>query len=370
MVTSKTLSLVSGFHMVKIRSKSTIAEMLVTFLWISLFTLGCINMTEHATGYQAGLHVVSAYDFSLLNYMPDIPGARSLLLYPGNVFVVSTEGKIIRYDSETLELVDEYQIAPASAAGFSEIVFSVKTNSAYLIGAFGKILEISLPDCTVIDEFSVCQSPVKLAIASGSRNLLVADGATSKVFQVITSNNTVYGSIELFFNVQSMAPLARDLFQSTDSILIPTSGELNMIQVLGSGNIQRTVLYTQSPNGHFLDFAPVPYDTFFVAVYNSTVSNTFTVGSYRITVPYVPPPEPPAYNFFGGENLFGTIPFLEMGYDYQHAYLLTYCGNNTSRLTAYNYRSLKITREEDFPGYPVDMKVSGDGIVYILTAEY
>ncbi len=312
--------------------------------------------------------MISANDFSILTVVPDIPGARSLLIYPNIIFVVSTEGKIFRYDSETMELIEENQIASASAAGFSEIVFCSRNNSAYLIGAFGKILEVSLPDCIVTDEFSVCQSPVKLALAPGSRNLFVGDGTTSKVFQVLTSNNTVYGSTDLFFNMFFMEALPVQPLQNSDSVLVSTTDALSMVEVLGVGDL-RSILLTKYTSGAFLDFVSVPNDSFFVAIHHDIDHDNFSVGSYRLTIPFVLPPEPPAYNYFGREGIAGNTHLLTMGRDYQHAYILSYLGDNVSRLSAYSYISQEITKELDFPGYPVDLQASGSGNIYVLTAQ-
>ncbi|MCK5842448.1 MAG: hypothetical protein KAH31_09790, partial [Candidatus Sabulitectum sp.] len=61
--------------------------------------------------FKAGLHVIAPEDFTVISTISDMPGARSLMIYPGNIFVASTEGLIYRYDSETLELVEAYQVA-------------------------------------------------------------------------------------------------------------------------------------------------------------------------------------------------------------------------------------------------------------------
>lgn len=353
--------------MVKMSIRRGVMIKLAVVILIALLITGCINVTEHEVGYAAGLQVFSANDFSPLMVIPDIPGARSLLIYPGNIFVVSTEGKIFRYDSETTELIEEYQIAAASAAGFSEIVYCSKNNSAYLIGAHGNILEISLPDCTVLDEFSVCQAPVKLALASGSRNLFVADGTTSRVFQVTTSNNSVPGSVELFFNIHLMEVLPVTSSQITDSMIVSTTDGLSMVEAWGPGNLRSFYLEKYS-NHAFLEFAAVPYDSFFVAIYHSISHDYYSVGTYRLTVPYVTPPAPPALKFFGQQRISNNVNMLSMGNDNQHAYVLSYLGDNTSRLSAYNYRTYEITREVEIPGYPIDIKVSGGGNIYVLTA--
>ncbi|MEA3266163.1 MAG: hypothetical protein U9P42_04395, partial [Candidatus Fermentibacteria bacterium] len=159
----------------KKRGITAISAALSAAVICSIFFINCTDLTEYELAFKAGLHVIAPEDFTVISTISDMPGARSLMIYPGNIFIASTEGFIYRYDSETLELVEAYQVATPSPAGFSQMVYCSLKNTAYLISSLGKILEVSLPECTVIDEFSVCESPTKLALGPGSEYLFVAD---------------------------------------------------------------------------------------------------------------------------------------------------------------------------------------------------
>jgi len=326
----------------------------ITAALLLLALTGCSNITEHEMAFKAGLHIISSQDFSTIKTITDMAGARSLLIYPGNVFVASTEGIIYRIDSETQEYVDEYQVAAASPAGFSDMVFCNLKNTAYLIGPLGKILEISLPDCTVIDEFAICQSPVRLALGPGSQHLFVADGPSSRVYQVAIDDNEAKGSVHIYYNINCI-----ESSQYPDTIVVGTSEDMNIVEVLDSGSLRLTrpkLLQYYC----FSAVAAIPDDTAFVAVVGSNVC---------LLDVFVPDEFPPPPFFSGQIHIEGDVHFVAIGNDWQHAYVLSYLGDNTSRLISYNYRFFSIDNEMDIPGYPLDLQVSGGGVIYALTTE-
>lgn len=337
--------MVNKVNQIKLRIK--VAFCVLSFLLIS----GCLSVTEHEMAFRAGLHIISSEDFSTITTISNIRGARSILIYPGNIFVVSTEGVIYRYDSATFELLGEYQIAAPSPAGFSEIVLCTNKNTAYLIGPFGKILEISLPDCTVIDEFSVCESPIKLALGSGSDYLFVADGVSSKIYQVAVSNNTAYDHVSVYFSINCMEPA-----QNPDSLLVGTSNGVSLIEVLSLSDLRVTEVSTIA----FYALAAIPNDTLFVGVAG---------GDIGMVNPWVSFTWPPGPFFYQNVSVSGDTYFVAVGSDWKHAYLLSYLGDNVSRLLSYNYLSYKIDQTIDIPGYPLGFEVSGSGNIYVLTTE-
>jgi len=334
-----------------IRSRVLFAAMLCSVLFP-----GCTNLTEHEMSFEAGLHFIAPEDFTIISTISDIPGARSLMMYPGNIFIASTEGLIYRYDSETRELVEVYQVASPSPAGFSQMVYCSLKNTAYLIGPLGKILEVSLPQCTVIDEFTVCQSPTKLAIGPGSEYLFVADGPSTRVHQVSIDNNEAYDNVWIYFDIFCMEPSP-----NPDSMLVGNSAGVDLIEVLSPTDLRGTGLYRE---GAMVALAAVPDDTIFVGV--KGIRNA-SVGIVDVFIPQFVEPPPP--EFYEAIEIDGTAHFLAMGQDWQHAYVLSYLGDNSSRLISYNYRFSETPLELDLPGFPLDLKVSGDGVIYALTTE-
>ncbi len=316
-----------------------------------LLIFGCLSVTEHEMAFQAGVHIISSENFSTIASIPGVRGARSILLYPENIFIVSTEGIIYRYDSETFELLGEYQIAAPSPAGFTEIILCHNKNTAYLIGPFGKILEISLPECTVVDEFSVCESPIKLALGPQADYLFVADGVTSKIYQVRVSDNKVCNNISVYFSINCMEPA-----QDPDSMLVGTSNGCSLIEVLGPTEARLTEISIIP----FYALAAIPNDTLFVGV---------AAGELGMVNPWVFLTWPPGPFFYQNVSVSGDTYFVAVGSDWKHAYLLSYLGDNMSRLVSYNYLSYELEQTIDITGYPLGFEVSGSGNIYVLTTE-
>ncbi|MCD6588130.1 MAG: hypothetical protein J7K88_06230 [Candidatus Fermentibacteraceae bacterium] len=322
------------------------------FLGLLVVIAGCTNLTEYDMAYMAGLYVISAGDFTVIETIPDIEGARILLLYPGNIFVVSTEGVIYRYDSETMELVDQNQIGSPSAAGYSDAVFCTVKNTAYIIGSYGEILELSLPECVLVDQFSVCQSPVMLALGAGASYLFVADGPSNRVYQVKVNGNKTGDNVSIYYTIRCMAP-----FQNPDSMLVSTVEDLNLVSVLSATNLRSVLLAGGRP---FSALVAVPDDTVFIGVNGNSIGVFDAIGTGL----------PPWPTFEKTVWFAGTPLCLAVANDWQHAYLLVYmAGVNSSRLISYNYSSGHIDRELDIPGYPLDLEVLGGEAVYVLTTK-
>ena len=301
---------------------------------------------------SAGLHVISPADFSEINMLSNIPGASAMYILPDNLFILSTEGLMYRYDSSTLEETGKFTIGAASSAAYSQMVFSTLKNSAYVIGTYGNIIEVSIPDCTVIDEFNICESPVALLLAEESNYLFVADGPSTRIHQVAIDGNIKKDNVFLYYAILSMASS-----QNPDSIAVGTTDGLNTIEVLGPASLRLNRL--ERDVGSFSAMEPVPDDTIFVGMCNSSVGIIDAFHHEAMA----------EYSFSNGEDVPGSSFSVAIGDDMSRAYVLSYIGDNTSRLTSYNYRSIEEPMELDIPGYPLDLKVSGNGDIYVLTTE-
>lgn len=169
----------------------------VVFDFFLFLQLSCVEITEYDSVYSGRLLVVSPEDFNIVSEGVDISGASSFLVSRYGVFVASTEGTVYSYELESLELQGISTVGLPSAAGYSDMVYSSLERSAYLIGILGTILELDLPDCMVVDEFSVCQSPVSLALGSGSNSHYVADDPSNWIYQLSIENNIPYTSTQI-----------------------------------------------------------------------------------------------------------------------------------------------------------------------------
>ncbi|MCK5842689.1 MAG: hypothetical protein KAH31_11000, partial [Candidatus Sabulitectum sp.] len=184
----------------------------------------------------------------------------------------------------------------------------------------------------------------------------VADGPSTRVHQVSIDNNEAYDNVWIYFDIYCMEPSP-----NPDSMLVGNSVGVDLIEVLSPTDLRGTRLYNQ---GAMVALAAVPDDTIFVGV--KGIRNP-SVGTVDVFIPQFVEPPPP--EFYGAIAIDGTGHLLAMGQDWQHAYVLSYLGDNTSRLISYNYRFSETPLELDLPGFPLDLKVSGDGVIYVLTTE-
>ncbi len=71
----------------------------------------------------------------------------------------------------------------------------------------------------------------------------------------------------------------------------------------------------------------------------------------------------------GTKQIFGDIHYMCVEPDGSHAYILSYLGDNASRLISYNCSSYLIESQVDLRGYPLDLDISPGGTLLVLTAE-
>lgn len=320
-----------------------------------LLLLSCAGVTEYDLNWQSSLRVYSPSDLSLIASYPEMTSPRSMMITPGMVFVASTEGVVYAFDSQTRELLGEYVVGAPSASGYSAMVHSPSEGTAYLTGATGKILELSLPDCQVIDEFSVCSSPFDLAVSSGFRGYLwIADAYSNSIYQIKLSDNSLAGQKAFLDSeiIQCVEPL-----WSSDTIMVGTSSLAYRVWNSGSGGLVRT--YLLDAMGSFSALDAMVNTQQLAAVKDNSLGLLDPFASYTI------PPEP---SFKKIVYIQGSLHRTGDAGDGQHAFALGYMGDMTCRLWKYYYvGNGDILCSEDIPGYPLDMQVSGGGDIYVLS---
>ena len=320
---------------------------------------GCTDITEYSQSYQAGLTVLSPEDFSEVGSVSGLVSPRCMLVYPGNLFVLSTEGILYRIDTETLEITSELELGTPSAAGYSEIVFSENQSAAYLIGAHGNIMEVSLPDCEIIDQFTVGTSPVALAVTSGHPGYLwVADAAENSIHQIKLGDNEDYYTLN-YPPEYSFRCMEASCYP--DSLLVGTSILVSRVEALGPGSIRSGFILHTNVQG-MSDMVRIPNDSNFVAV-TAQENQIGELCAYdRNTYPM------PPNRYYNIDGVEGSGFILAAANDNRHVYALASLGDGTSRLYRYSYiYPFGINKYVDLPGYPLDMEVSGTGMIYILT---
>ncbi len=319
--------------------------------------LSCAGLTEYDLAFSGGVHVLCPLDFSTIATVTGITGARSLLVYPDGLLIATTDGIVYSYSLDACDLIGEYTVGSPSPAGYIQMAYSSLEDTAYLVGSMGKILEISLPDCDVLDEFSICQSPVKLVVASGSSYIFVVDGPSNRIYQASIENNKPYTSAAIYFTVNCIEPC-----QNPDSMLIGTSTGISLLEILGPGALRSIIVDESVP---CIALVAVPDDTVFIGVKGH--AGALTVGV--VDVFNIPAQTPPLSEYYGEVGIEGNSPFLSIGQDGSHAYVLSHIGNSMSSLVSYNYITNTIDQQTDIPGFPLDLKVSEDGTIFALTTE-
>ncbi len=253
-------------------------------------------------------------------------------------------------------LLEECIVGTPYPSGFTQMALNASGNSAYLIGSYGQIVELSLPECTVKDVFTVCHSPVAIAFAPGIPSYLyVGDGPSHSINQVSAATNTLLTSEESFFNINCIEP-----GWDADTILVGTSNPLIMILEHGQGSISlNPANIAGASNAQAI--SGIPYDSTFVVVADSTIG----------VLEFFQNPSPG--ESFGAVmnavSLEGSNHLMAMGTDWQHAYVLSYLGDFTCRLTSYNYAFNQIDQQVDIPGFPMGIETTNSGYIYVLTSE-
>ena len=321
------------------------------------FFFGCTGLTEYELPYSGVLYILSPDDFSVITEISNIPEARSLLVYPDGLLIATTRGMVHSYSLDTYDLIGEYAVGSASPAGYSQMAYSSIEETAYLIGSTGKLLEIDLPECEVLDEFSVCQSAVVLVVPDNSSYIFVVDGPSNRLHQLSIENNYPYTSVPVYFTVNCLEP-----GQNTDSMLLGTSRGINLVEILAPGVLRNTIQNEPVP---CLALAAVPGDTIFVGV--KGYPGDYSVGVVDVINSLVHIPPLPEY--YGQVGITGSSHFLSIAQDSTHAFVLSSIGESASRLVSYNCSTYTIDQQIDLQGFPLDLKVSEDGIIFVLTAE-
>lgn len=316
---------------------------------------GCTDLMEFDHTLHAGITFVSTPDFSVVHTIENISGARSLCPLPGCVIVATTEGRVIRFDTQTYEQTGSFMIGNPSPSGYFEIEYSPKESSVYIIGAFGQISELHVPDMELMDNFSLCESPVDIEIGTEieSPYFYVAGAISNKIFEVRLSSNITSRSCYLESSPQCMA-----VNQAQDTILIGTVGETEIVSV-GTGPMRNRVM-DDFPS--ILAIEAIPDDTVFCAVFDS-----YSAGTIATILDYFPQFGSSCWT--GMVSLDGDIHYMCAETDGSHVYVLSYLGDNESRLVSYNCTSYLIENQIDLQGYPVDLEICSGGTLLVLTAE-
>ncbi|MCD4706946.1 MAG: hypothetical protein K8S62_04325 [Candidatus Sabulitectum sp.] len=309
----------------------------------------CKSITELDSAFKGEVVVLSS-DLTVAGVIsiPDGPG--SILVYPGHILVATIEGIILDYDSESLEKLGEYQVGPPSPSGYSEMIHSSAKGAVYLLGSYGNILELDLPECTVTDMFSVCQMPTHM-VSGGpdSPYIFVSDGVTNEVIRIKTSMNLPSGSLMFNQSIRTMAPL------DEDTMIVATGGKTEIMYELAAAYLFSTPMYSEEAQG----IGTIWNREYTVAVFSGNVGTLYSHSNPDSTE-YI-------WSFERVCPVEGSS-FLIRCDEMLHANVVSYTGDGKSLLSSYDYTTGNILHQVELNGFPIDLEVSPAGNVFVLTA--
>ncbi|MEN8207610.1 MAG: hypothetical protein ABFR50_00010 [Candidatus Fermentibacteria bacterium] len=331
----------------------------MAFAAIALLIIpGCTDLTEFDHSMMAGISVFHTPDLTCVHTIENISGARSLCALPDCFIAATTEGTVFRFDLQTYEQTGIFNIGSPSSSGYHEIEYSFYENSVYIIGALGQILEVSVPDMEVLDAFNVCETPVDIEVSPDPElSFFYVAGATSRrIFELKLASNAVSRSCIL-----PSSPTCMAIPESMDTIMVGTLAETEIVSLVTASMKRRRM-------DHFpgiLAIETVPNDTTFCAVFSS-----YSLNSISTILKFFPNPFSPDPLYTGVVNIEGDIHYMAAAEsDGTRIYVLSYMGNNGSRLISYNCVEYFIESQIDLPGYPLDLEISPGGTLLVLTAE-
>lgn len=333
-----------------------VVKYIVPFAAAMLLILsGCTDLTEFDHTMIAGISFVSTPDLHVVHTIENISGASALCPLSGCLIVATTEGTVLRFDTQTYEQTGSFLVGSPSSSGYFEMEYSPTESSVYIIGAFGQILEYHVPDMELMDNFTLCESPVDIEIGPQIElpYFYVAGATSKKFFEVRCESNIASRTCYL-----ASRPTCMAIGQLQDTILIGTVGETEIVSI-GTGIMQNRVMH-YFPG--ILAIETIPDDTTFCAVFDYTTRKIATILNY-FSSQFTPP------MWTGSVPIDGNLHYMCTEPNSDHVYVLSYLGDNVSRLVSYNCTSYLIEDQLDLQGYPVDLEICPGGMLVVLTAE-
>jgi len=226
-----------------------VAAMVLTAL------VGCKGVTEHESTGDYGVTVLDAHDLTVLGSMSDMSNGQLVVSMGGSSFIVlCSDGKIYHCDSEALAVDSISSIPTGGGGGFSDAVKI--TGSLYVVTGGATVLDISLSDFTVQEEFAVGSAVADIcASPTGEGLLYVLDAADGRLREVLTLTNTVQSTYGLDYD----NPVAVDGFLDSPASL-----------VIGYDDTEGSMTFMDLEVGYEMRFASVdPYSCGGVRCYPS-----------------------------------------------------------------------------------------------------
>jgi hypothetical protein len=319
-----------------------------------LLVAGCHDPVEYDISAQSGVVKIRVSDNTVAGSVGGIEDGRSLCSLGNTEFLVASgSGILYRFDSEQMLLDTSYAIGFGSGSGYGDMVIP-KPGSVYVIGAAGKIIEVSLQSNSVVDQFDAGPLPNALCASSTDQRFYVADGSDRKIREVDSEGNVVLRQSQPLDEI----PVAITTESFLDEYLLACCSD-------DDGNIGRVTLST-------LGIGPIYLGSPCSAITSFPAESTWAVthpewyaenGTVSICSSFLMP-EVTTVQISGHPTDICSVPGTVL------FYVLSYLGDGTSRVTAINYVTGDVVGEVDVPGFPWDITSHANGeFVLALTSD-
>jgi hypothetical protein len=329
---------------------------IVFFCILTTFAaLSCYSPTEHDTVSQCGVVKLRVSDNTIMGSVDGIPDGRALCSIGNTQFLVASgTGEIFSISSQNMTIDTSFAVGYAGGAGYRSMI-NPKPGSIYVTGSSGKVLEISLANFSVLDEFEAGSMPNVLSPSTSStETFYVADGSDGRIRELnMTSNSVVRQTEALNFNPVALAPES-----CLNDYLLAACAD-------GEGSVFRVSLATFHPDAVQLgfpcsDITAFPAESIWAVTHPQWQSET---GYLSICSSYSPP-DVQLVSLAGNPMRVCSVPGTTL------FYVLSYLGDGQSRVFAVNFLTGEVEAEIDVAGFPWDITSHGNGeFVLVLTSE-
>jgi len=328
----------------------------VSFCLLAAFTVfSCYSPAEHDTVSRCGVVKLRVSDNTIAGSIDGIPDGRALCSIGNTQFLVASgTGEIFSVSSSDMRIDTSFAVGYAGGAGYRSMI-NPKPGSVYVTGASGKVLEISLGNFSVLDEFEAGSMPNVLSPSTSStETFYVADGSDGRIRELNMTSNTVLRQTE----VQDFNPVAMAPESYLNDYLLAACAD-------GEGSVFRVSLATFHTDAVQLGF-PCSDITAFPAESIWAVTHPrwqLDTGYLSLCSSYSPP-EVNRITLAGNPMRVCSVPGTTL------FYVLSYLGEGESRVSAVNFLTGEVEAEIDVTGFPWDITSHGNGeFVLVLTSE-
>ncbi|MBN1434683.1 hypothetical protein JW921_07985 [Candidatus Fermentibacterales bacterium] len=326
----------------------------MALLSLALAGTACHEPTEYSSTSRSGVTKIRVSDNSVIGTAEGISDGRSLASLGNTQFLVASgSGVLYRFDSATMSLDTSFAIGFGSGAGYGEIILP-KPGSAYVIGAAGSILEISLQSNSVADELVAGPLPVCMCPSASDQRFYVGDGSDRRIREIDSETNTQLRQSQPL----SETPVSLCAESLDESYLFACCSD-------DAGTVERLSLSSLYSSQVLLgsicaDVSAFPAESVWAVAHPdwyglngriSICSSFFSPEVQEIALTGHP---------IGVCSVPGSTLF----------YVLSYLGDGISRATAVNFLTGDIVDHVDLEGFPWDITSHANGeYVLVLTSE-